>query len=126
MLICRLDQAYAEVGEDDTVFSGGRSSRYAVFVIATGPTPEVLAADRTWATSFWEALRPHSLGFGMYVNGMAEFEDDRVRASYGPAKYQRLAKIKGKNQGKVGLPESVPPQRQHPPRMSLQRARRYE
>jgi hypothetical protein len=82
MLIYRLDQAYAEVGEDDTVFSGGRSSRYAVFIIATGPTPEVLAADRTWATSFWEALRPHSLGFGMYVNGMAEFEDDRVRASY--------------------------------------------
>jgi hypothetical protein len=32
----------------------------------------------------------------MYVNAIAEFEDDRIRASYGPAKYQRLAKIKGK------------------------------
>jgi hypothetical protein len=33
---------------------------------------------------------------GSYVNAMTEFEDDRVRASYGPAKYQRLAKVKMK------------------------------
>ena len=44
--------------------------------------------------SFWEALRPYALGIGSYVNGMAEFEEDRVRAAYGAAKYQRLAKIK--------------------------------
>jgi FAD/FMN-containing dehydrogenase len=96
VLFYRLDQAYSEVGEDDTAFSGGRSPRYAVFIIATCPTPDLLAAERTWTGSFSEALRPHSLGFGMYVNGMAEYEDDRIRASYGPAKYQRLAKIKGK------------------------------
>jgi FAD/FMN-containing dehydrogenase len=96
VLFYRLDQAYSEVGEDDTAFSGGRSPRYAVFILATGPTPEVLAPERTWAASFGEALRPHSPGVGMYVNALAEYDDDRVRASYGPAKYQRLAKIKGK------------------------------
>jgi FAD/FMN-containing dehydrogenase len=42
----------------------------------------------------WAALRPHAMGVGSYVNGMAEFEDDRVRASYGPAKYERLARMK--------------------------------
>jgi FAD/FMN-containing dehydrogenase len=96
MLIYRLDQAYSEIGEDDTAFSGGRSPRYAVFILATCPTPEALTAERTWTRSFCEALRPHSQGFGMYVNAIAEFDDDRIRASYGPAKYQRLAKIKGK------------------------------
>jgi FAD binding domain/Berberine and berberine like len=96
LLFYRLDQAYSEAGEDDTAFSGGRSPRFAVFIVAVCPTPQLLAADREWVRSFWEALRPHSLGSGSYVNAMTEFEDDRVRAAYGPAKYERLAKIKGK------------------------------
>jgi hypothetical protein len=96
LLFYRLDQAYSEAGEDDTAFSGGRSPRYAVFVVAVCPTPQLLAADRAWARSLWEALHPHSLGAGAYVNAMTEFDDDRVRAAYGPAKYQRLAAIKKK------------------------------
>jgi len=96
LLFYRLDQAYSEVGEDDTAFSGGRSPRFAVFIVAVCPTPDLLAADRAWARSFWEALRPHSLGTGSYVNAMTEFEDHRVRAAYGPARYDRLAKIKAK------------------------------
>ncbi len=44
--------------------------------------------------SFWEALRPHATGAGSYINAMTEIEEDRVRASYGPAKYERLARIK--------------------------------
>jgi FAD/FMN-containing dehydrogenase len=96
LLFYRLDQAYSEAGEDDTAFSGGRSPRFAVFMVAVCPTSQLLAADRAWARSFWEALRPHSLGAGSYVNAMTEFEDDRVRASYGSAKYERLAKIKRK------------------------------
>jgi len=96
LLFYRLDQAYSQVGEDDTAFSGGRSPRYAVFMVAVCPTRQLLAADRAWVRSFWEALRPHSLGTGSYVNAMTEFEGNRVRASYGPAKYQRLAGIKRK------------------------------
>jgi FAD/FMN-containing dehydrogenase len=42
----------------------------------------------------WQALLPHANGIGGYVNSLAQREDDRVRASYGPAKYQRLAQIK--------------------------------
>jgi FAD/FMN-containing dehydrogenase len=39
-------------------------------------------------------VRPFASGSGAYVNLMAEYEDDRVRATYGDAKYERLAKIK--------------------------------
>ena len=94
LLFYRLDQAYSQADEDDTAFSGGRSPRFAVFIVAVCPTPQLLAADRAWARSFWEALRPHSPGAGSYINAITEFDDDRVRAAYGPAKYQRLAAIK--------------------------------
>ncbi len=94
LLFYRLDGAYSEVGEDDTAFGGGRSPRYAVFIIAVCPVPELLAGEREWVRSSWEALSQHGIGVGSYVNVMSEFEDDRVRASYGPAKYDRLARIK--------------------------------
>jgi FAD/FMN-containing dehydrogenase len=93
-LFYRLDGAYSEVGEDDTAFGGGRSPRYIAFVIAVCPGPELLAAERDWVRSFSEALSQHGIGAGSYVNVMGEFEEDRVRASYGPAKYDRLARIK--------------------------------
>jgi hypothetical protein len=44
--------------------------------------------------SFWEALRPHASNAGSYVNFMTDIDEDRVRAAYGPAKYERLARIK--------------------------------
>ncbi|MGH9039238.1 MAG: FAD-binding oxidoreductase [Acidimicrobiia bacterium] len=93
-LLYRLDGAYSAVGDDDTAFSGGRSPRYAVFILGVCPVPELLAGERAWVRSFWEALSPHTIGIGSYVNSMTEIEDDRMRASYGPAKYERLARIK--------------------------------
>jgi hypothetical protein len=95
MLFYRLDGAYSRVGDDDTAFSGGRSPRFAVFIIAVCPTPDRLVNDRDWVRSFWQALRPHSYSVGTYVNAVADFEDvDTIRAAYGPEKYDRLARIK--------------------------------
>ena len=94
MLFYRLDQAYSEVADDATAFSGSRAPGYALFLIAIAPTPELLEQDRAWVRSFWTALQPHSRGIGSYVNAISDDEaDDRVRASYG-AKYDRLAAIK--------------------------------
>jgi hypothetical protein len=95
LLFYRLDQAYCEVGEDDTAFSGGRSPRYMLFLVALAPNPELLVADRAWIRSIWDSLRPHMIIKGTYVNTIIE-EDDRIRESYGQAKYDRLARIKGK------------------------------
>ncbi|MGH3995895.1 MAG: FAD-binding oxidoreductase [Pseudonocardiaceae bacterium] len=90
----RLDGAYAEVSEDETAFGGRRASRIAVNMIALTADVELLAAERAWVRSFWAALRPHAPGAGGYINTMADIEEDRVRATYGPAKYERLARIK--------------------------------
>jgi FAD/FMN-containing dehydrogenase len=89
-----LGGAYARVSDDATAFGGSRAARFAFNVTAVCPTPELLPAERAWVRSFWEALRPHASGSGSYVNFMAEIEEDRVRAAYGPAKYDRLARIK--------------------------------
>jgi hypothetical protein len=89
-----LDGAYAAVGDGETAFGGSRSARFCFNIAAVAPVPELLEADRAWVRSFWEALRPHSSGAGSYVNFMTDIEEDRVRAAYGPAKYDRLSRIK--------------------------------
>jgi FAD/FMN-containing dehydrogenase len=94
LLFYRLDEAYSQVPEDATAFSGGRSPRYAVFIIGLCPVPELLEAERAWVRSFWDGLRPHSIDVGSYVNALSDVDEDRLRASYGPAKYERLAAIK--------------------------------
>ncbi len=95
LLFYRLDGAYCQVGDDQTAFSGGRSPRYGVFIVGLAPDAGLLDADRGWVRGLWEALRPHAIGGGDgYINGITDFSDDGVRHSYGPAKYERLAKIK--------------------------------
>jgi len=57
VLFYRLDGAFSRVEEDATAFSGGRSPRFAVFVIGVCPAPEMLAAEREWVRSMAAALR---------------------------------------------------------------------
>jgi FAD/FMN-containing dehydrogenase len=94
MFFFRLDGAYSEVGDDATAFSGGRTPRFTVFLLAVADNHEAYRADRDWVRGFWDALLPLGMGKGSYVNGETEFPEDRVRASYGEAKYERLARIK--------------------------------
>ena len=94
-LFYRLDGAYSQVTDGDTAFSGQRSPRYAVFIIALCPAPEMLPAERGWVRDFHAALEPHAAS-RVYVNAYADEQDDSVRAAYGPEKYDRLAQIKRK------------------------------
>jgi len=96
VLLYRLDAAYCDVDDDATAFSGGRSPRYNVFIIADATVPELLEADRPWVRGLYDALTRHSPVVDTYVNALAGDEgEDRVRAAYGVAKYERLARIKG-------------------------------
>ena len=95
VLFYRLDQAYSAVAEDETAFGGGRTDRYVMFAIAQSPVPELLDAERDWVRGFYDALQPHAISIGSYINGMAEYDEDRMRASFGP-KYDRLVELKRK------------------------------
>jgi hypothetical protein len=91
-----LGGKYAEPDEEDTAFGGSRRTRYALNIAAIAPTAELYEADREWVRSFWADLVPAAGGAGSYVNFMSEFEEDRIIASYGAEKYQRLSLIKAK------------------------------
>ena len=92
-LMVRLDGAYSDVADGDTAFGGTRTPQFGVFITGVSLEYEQMATDRDWVRSCWQALQPHAIGIGSYVNAMSEFEDDRVRAAYGE-KYRRLARIK--------------------------------
>jgi hypothetical protein len=89
-----LGGAYGEVDDNDTAFGGSRASNWLVNIAASATDHDLLATDREWVRAFWEALQPFASGAGGYVNFQNDADDDRVRASYGAAKYDRLARIK--------------------------------
>ncbi|WP_369148430.1 FAD-binding oxidoreductase [Streptomyces sp. R44] len=92
--VFRLDGAFAEVDEDATAYGGPREPGYMLALTALSSDPAELVADTAWVRGLWTELLPYAVGPGGYVNFMAEIEQDRVRAAYGPEKYQRLARIK--------------------------------
>ena len=97
VLMYRLDGAYSEVDDDATAFSGGRSPRLGVFIVGVAPDAAGLNAEQRWVGDLWAALRAHAIGGGDgYVNGTSDYQGDRVRGSYGPRKYERLARIKAR------------------------------
>ena len=56
------------------------------------PIPPTTDELRAWATAYWEAIHPYSMG-GAYVNFMMEEGPERVHATYRD-NYDRLAAIK--------------------------------
>ncbi|MBW0008655.1 MAG: FAD-binding oxidoreductase [Pseudonocardiales bacterium] len=94
--IFSLGGAFADVAEQETAFGGSRATRFVVNMTAIAPDAESLATDRAWAQSVWQALLPHASESDGYVNVMADYDESLVHVAYGPAKYQRLARIKAR------------------------------
>jgi FAD/FMN-containing dehydrogenase len=89
-IVFQLGGAVRRVPEEATAFSG-RAAGFAVNVNGVA-LPAEYAEQVAWARRFGEALRPQSAG--VYMNFLGEEGQDRVRAAYGPAKYERLAVLK--------------------------------
>lgn len=112
MPIFPIRGAFATVAENATAFGGPRQPVTAFNIAAIAPTQALLDADRAWVRGFWDQLQPHALNSGSYVNFMTEFDDDRVRATFGA---NQVRPTRG-HQNDLRPGQRLPPQRQHPPR----------
>ena len=92
LLFYRVDGAYSAVAEDDTAYAGERRPGWYVFPIALCPAPDLLPGEREWVRDINAALDPHMLK-RTYVATIDE-DASNMRAVYGAAKYDRLARIK--------------------------------
>src|SRR4051812_7409218 len=84
--------AVSRIADDASAF-GGRTAPYVLNVIARQPEAEGFDANVAWARGAVEALSAGSRK-GAYVNFMSDAGDQRLRATYGDAKYERLVALK--------------------------------
>jgi FAD/FMN-containing dehydrogenase len=87
-----LGGAVGRIGEDDAAVSH-RAARYNVIVVGMWSEPAQDEQLTGWVRRLWEGLRPFSFG-GVYVNYLSNEGEERVRAAYGPGKYERLVALK--------------------------------
>jgi FAD/FMN-containing dehydrogenase len=90
--IHHLEGAVSRVGASATAF-GHRDARFVLNLVGTWPDSSESEQHIQWVRDTHAALRPHVTD-GVYVNFMGEEGDDRVRAAYGPANYERLVALK--------------------------------
>lgn len=94
VLIEQMGGAVARVGRNETAFDH-RDAPYNLAIIARWTEPSAAEANIAWARELWDATADAARG--AYVNylGVGDSEE-RVRAAYGPAKYDRLAALKAR------------------------------
>jgi FAD/FMN-containing dehydrogenase len=94
-IIFHLGGAVGRQNPEGSAFEDRRAG-HAVNIDAVWSEPARAGACITWTRELWEAVRPYSTG-RVYVNFLGEEGQDRVRAAYGEAKYERLRALKRKH-----------------------------
>jgi FAD/FMN-containing dehydrogenase len=92
LLIEQLGGAVSRVPAADTAY-GQRDASFNLAVISRWPDPTPGDAHVDWARRSSEAMRPFTSG-GVYLNYLSAEGEERVRAAYGPEKYNRLVALK--------------------------------
>jgi hypothetical protein len=93
-IIFHLGGAVGRQDPEGSAFEDRRAA-HAVNIDAVWSEPVHASACIAWTRELWEAVRPYSTG-RVYVNFLGEEGQDRVRAAYGEAKYERLRALKRK------------------------------
>ena len=93
-IIFHLGGAVGRQDPEGSAFEDRRAA-HAVNIDAVWSEPARASACIAWTRELWEAVRPYSTG-RVYVNFLGDEGQDRVRAAYGEAKYERLRALKRK------------------------------
>src|ERR671932_334646 len=94
-VIEQMGGAVSRVGEDEMAVSH-RDAPYNAIIVGMWSEPAEDERVIGWGGWLWEGLRPFSSG-GVFVNyQMGDEGEDRIRAAYGPEKYERLVALKNK------------------------------
>jgi FAD binding domain/Berberine and berberine like len=93
----QLGGAVSRVDREATAFNF-RDVEYSFMSLGQCAAATEFESCARWARDFWNAMQPYSTG-GVYVNYLGQEGDEgaeRIKAAYGPAKYQRLSALKKK------------------------------
>jgi FAD/FMN-containing dehydrogenase len=94
-IIFHLGGAVGRQDPEGSAFEDRRAA-HAVNIDAVWSEPTRASECVAWTRELWEAVRPYSTG-RVYVNFLGDEGQDRVRAAYGEAKYERLRALKRKH-----------------------------
>jgi hypothetical protein len=93
MALWQMGGAVARIGENETAFDG-RGAGFTFNINGNSETADGFDAERDWARAYWSALSPYHTG--VYVNFLMDEGQERIRQSYGAAKYDQLKTLKRK------------------------------
>ncbi|MEP7105182.1 MAG: FAD-binding oxidoreductase [Chloroflexota bacterium] len=93
----QLEHLHGEVHRTDPTASatGFHGATYNLLVNAKWLDPAADAENLAWTRESFAQLRPYVAG-GAYVNYLLAEPEERIRAAYGPAVYDRLARVKAR------------------------------
>ena len=92
IIMFQMGGAVAQRPVGDTAFAG-RDAAFAVNINGAWEPEQPAPPQKQWARAVWDDLRPHASGTA-YVNFLDDEAGDRVRVTYGPTVYARLAQLK--------------------------------
>ena len=89
-----VDGAAHKVKMNETAWQH-RDAIWSMVIVGVDPDPAKAGLLINWARNYWEALHPHSVRGGSYINFMMEEGQERIETTYGE-NYKRLQQVKAK------------------------------